>query len=122
MANAWFTKDVRIVVPPSVRVVLEGALPSGTCAKDLMFELLARSGLSHGHFLGRVLEFSGAGLGGLNVDERATLANMAVEMGAFSGIVQPDAVTVAWLAARGIAPAEIEKRMLQADSNAEYER
>lgn len=122
MANAWFTKDVRIVVPPTVRVVLTGALPPGTCAKDLMLELLGRSGLSPGHFLGRVLEFSGPGLGQLNVDERATLANMAVEMGAFSGIVEPDAVTVAWLAGRGVAPAEIEKRMVHPDSDAQYER
>jgi 3-isopropylmalate/(R)-2-methylmalate dehydratase large subunit len=122
MANAWFTKDVRVVVPPSVRVVLSGVLPAGTCAKDLMLELLARSGLAHGHFLGRVLEFSGPGLAALNVDERATLANMAVEMGAFSGIVEADAVTAEWLSRRGVPSAEVEKRMVRADEGAEYER
>ena len=122
MANAWFTKDVRIVVPPSVRVVLSGELPQGTCAKDLMLELLARSGRDHGQFLGRILEFAGSGLSGLNVDERATLSNMAVEMGAFSGIVEADAVTVAWLSSRGVANAEIEKMVVRADAGAEYER
>jgi 3-isopropylmalate/(R)-2-methylmalate dehydratase large subunit len=70
--------------------------------------------------LGRVLEFSGSGLTSLGVDERATLANMAVEAGAFSGIVEPDAVTLEWISRRGIEPGE-GARLVTADAGAEYE-
>lgn len=122
MANAWFTKDVRIVVPRSIRVVLSGTLPEGTCAKDLMLQLLAQSGREHDAFLGRLLEFGGPGLSNLNIDERATLANMAVEMGAFSGIVEADAVTNDWLCRRGLARSELDGRSIRADPDAEYER
>jgi 3-isopropylmalate/(R)-2-methylmalate dehydratase large subunit len=87
-----------------------------------MLELLARSGREHGQFLGRVLEFAGAGLAGLGIDERATLANMAVEMGAFSGIVEADGVTVAWLSSRGVVGDEVEKCIVRPDAGAEYER
>lgn len=121
MANAWFTKDVRIVVPATVRIVLSGRLPEGTCAKDIMLRLLALGGREPGGFIGRVLEFSGPGLSTLNVDERATLANMAVELGAFSGIVEADHTTFEWLLRRGIE-VDAGNASMRADQDAEYER
>lgn len=122
MANAWYTKDVRIVAPATVRVILRGRLPDGTCAKDVMLHVLAVCRSEPGAFLGRVLEFSGDGVSSLNVDERATLANMAVEAGAFSGLVEPDSATIDWLSGRGLDRAEVEKRLVRSDPDAEYER
>lgn len=122
MANAWFTKDVRLVVPSAVSVVLRGRLRDGTSAKDVMLHLLAECRKEHEQFLGRVLEFSGPGLSSFDMDERATLSNMAVEAGAFSGIVEADPVTVKWLEDRGIPSPEIASRIVRADTDAEYAR
>lgn len=100
MANAFLTRDARVRVPESVRVELSGALAPGVCAKDVMLALLASPERAAGAFNGRVLEFGGAGLSSLSLDERATLTNMAVEASAFTGIVPFDARARQELAAR----------------------
>ena len=86
MANAWMTRDVRVTVPETARFVLEGALGPGVCAKDVMLHLLAQPFFRSGDGIGKVLEFSGQGVSRLPLDERATLTNMAVEAGGFTGI------------------------------------
>jgi len=100
MANAFFTRDVRVRVPETVKIELVGQLPPGTCAKDAMLALLARPEQRAGLFSGRVLEFVGPGVATLNLDERATLANMSVEASAFTGIVPFDRRARAELAVR----------------------
>ncbi|HVR20893.1 MAG TPA: aconitase family protein, partial [Polyangiaceae bacterium] len=75
MAAAWITRDVRFVVPESVRVVLDGALGPGCCAKDLMLALLGMPFVKEGGMVGRIIEFAGCGLETLSLDERATLAS-----------------------------------------------
>jgi 3-isopropylmalate/(R)-2-methylmalate dehydratase large subunit len=100
MANAFFTRDVRVRVPETVRVELVGELRPGTCAKDAMLALLATPEQQAGVFNGRVLEFVGPGVASLNLDERATLTNMAVEASAFTGIVAFDKRARAELAER----------------------
>jgi 3-isopropylmalate/(R)-2-methylmalate dehydratase large subunit len=86
MANAFYTRDVRVAVPETVKIELVGQLAPGTCAKDAMLWLLASAEQRAGVFNRRVLEFGGPGLATLNLDERATLTNMAVEASAFTGI------------------------------------
>ncbi len=121
MANAWLTRDVRVDVPQSVRVLLTGALGTGVCAKDVMLHLLARPELANGSAVGKVLEFSGAALSSLSLGERATLTNMAVEAGAFTGIIAADDVVVEYLMAmRGHSREALERRMVRADPDAEY--
>jgi 3-isopropylmalate/(R)-2-methylmalate dehydratase large subunit len=90
MASSWLTRDVRLKVPESIRVRLSGRLRPGVCAKDVMLRLLASHQVRTGAVIGRVLEFSGDGLSSLSLDERATLTNMAVEAGAFTGIAPAD--------------------------------
>ncbi|MDF3070529.1 MAG: hypothetical protein K0R38_6130 [Polyangiaceae bacterium] len=90
MANAFFTRDARLRVPETVKVELLGALPPGVSAKDAMLRLLSTPEARSGAFRARVLEFGGPGLTSLNLDERATLTNMAVEASAFTGIVPFD--------------------------------
>lgn len=118
MANAFFTRDVRVRVPETVRIELTGELPAGTCAKDAMLALLASSEQRAGAFNGRVLEFAGPGLATLNLDERATLCNMAVEASAFTGIVPFDERARAEVLAR--RPGVTLPEPLAADDNAEY--
>jgi 3-isopropylmalate/(R)-2-methylmalate dehydratase large subunit len=123
MANAWLTRDVRVDVPETVRVVLEGELRPGVCAKDVMLFLLAEPGIKAGGAMGKVLEFAGPGLASMPLGERATLTNMAVEAGAFTGIIAADDVVVEYLMAqRGLPRAELEARVVRADPGAEYAR
>jgi len=121
MANAWFTKDVRVRVPESVRVRLRGKLPSGSCAKDVMLHLLSHEFYKTGAGIGKVLEFCGDGVRSLPLDERATLTNMAVEAGGFTGIIEADEVIVDYLSEqRGMDPADVRARIVVADEGAHY--
>jgi len=121
MANAWLTRDIRVDVPQSVRVMLRGALGQGVCAKDVMLLLLARPEIKGGGAVGKVLEFSGPGLSSLPLGERATLTNMAVEAGAFTGIIAADEVVIEYLmSARGATREELAARVVLPDEGAQY--
>jgi 3-isopropylmalate/(R)-2-methylmalate dehydratase large subunit len=121
MANAWFTRDVRVKVPETVRFVLRGELRAGVCAKDVMLFILSQEHFKSGKGIGQVLEFSGDGVKRLPLDERATLTNMAVEAGSFTGIIEADEVVVSYLGEmRGLDPAAIRDRIVRADPDAEY--
>jgi len=95
--NAWITKDVRVSVPPSFRVEVRGRKPRNVTAKDIMLEILRHPYVRDGHAIGQIIEYAGACVAALSVDERATLTNMAAEVGAFTGIVAPDAKVVDYL-------------------------
>jgi 3-isopropylmalate/(R)-2-methylmalate dehydratase large subunit len=121
MAHAWLTRDVRFRVPESVRVVLTGALRAGTTAKDVMLTLFGTERWRSGAVVGKVLEFTGSGLFGLSLDERATLANLSVEAGALTGIVVPDQGLLDEVAAlRGVDVAHYWPRVVRADPGADY--
>jgi 3-isopropylmalate/(R)-2-methylmalate dehydratase large subunit len=121
MANAWFTKDVRVTVPETARFVLKGKLKDGVCAKDVMLHVLSQPFFKTGAGIGKVLEFAGDGVRGLSLDERATLTNMAVEAGGFTGIIEADEVIVDYLVKqRGLAAADVRARIVKADPDAQY--
>lgn len=121
--NSWITKDVRVEVPRSFRVVVHGEKPENVTAKDFMLEILRHPYVKDGHAIGQIVEYCGPAVAALSVDERATMTNMAAEVGAFTGIVAPDAKTVEYLVAqRGLTHAEAEALMegLFSDPGAEY--
>ncbi len=121
MANAWYTKDVRIRVPETVRIVLSGELPAGVAAKDVMLHLLALPYFKDGRGIGKVLEFGGEGVRSMDMDERATLTNMAVEAGGFTGLIEADEVTIDYLEGRRpYSRAELEAMIVRPDEGAEY--
>jgi len=121
MANAWLTRDVRVTVPESARFVLRGKLRDGVCAKDVMLHVLSQPFFKSGDGIGKVLEFAGDGLAHLPLDERATLTNMAVEAGGFTGIIEADDVVVGYLVTqRGLDAADVRKRIVRADPGATY--
>ncbi|MFC5500173.1 aconitase family protein [Caenimonas terrae] len=104
MANAWLTGDVRVTVPPTCRVRLHGRLAAGVQAKDVVLHLLRLPYVREGRAIGQVIEYSGEALLEMTTDERATLTNMAAEIGGFCGIVAPDAETLTFLRERrGVA-------------------
>ena len=121
MANAWRTADVRVRVPESIRFVLHGRLAEGVCAKDVMLFLLSRPYWRSGRGIGKVLEFTGEGTLALSLDERATLTNMAVEAGGFTGIVEADEQVVAYLVRqRGTDEESVRRRIVKSDAHAAY--
>jgi 3-isopropylmalate/(R)-2-methylmalate dehydratase large subunit len=95
--NAWITKDVRVSVPPSFKVMVRGRKPENVTAKDFMLEILRHQYVKDGHAIGQIIEYAGDAVEALSVDERATMTNMAAEVGAFTGIIAPDARTVDFL-------------------------
>jgi 3-isopropylmalate/(R)-2-methylmalate dehydratase large subunit len=121
MANAWFTKDVRVTVPETARFVLRGKLRDGVCAKDVMLHILSQPFFKTSAGIGKVLEFAGDGVRGMTLDERATLTNMAVEAGGFTGIIEADEVVVDYLVKqRGLKADDVRARIVKADEGATY--
>ncbi|BDU68949.1 hypothetical protein GETHOR_10500 [Geothrix oryzae] len=100
IACAWVTGDVRVTVPPTLRVRLEGRLRPGVSAKDLVLHLLAQPLIREGGAIGHVVEYQGPALADLDTDERATLTNMAAEIGGFTGLIAPDGETVRFVRER----------------------
>jgi 3-isopropylmalate/(R)-2-methylmalate dehydratase large subunit len=100
MAWAFVGGQVRLGEPEVLRIEVDGALPPGTGAKDLVLHLLALPAIRAGAGVGRVFEFGGAAVRALDTDERATLTNMSAELGGLTGIVEPDAETVRFLRKR----------------------
>jgi 3-isopropylmalate/(R)-2-methylmalate dehydratase large subunit len=109
-------------VPESIRFELHGRLAPGVAAKDLMLHLLLHFAKRQAT-LDRVMEFGGPGLATLSMDERATLANMATECSARSGICEADERTFEWLAPRrpGTDAKRLRSRAVRPDPGARYD-
>ena len=98
--NSWITKDVRVKVPESVRIVVRGKKHPNVTAKDFILKILSLDYVRSGKALAKVMEYAGEAIEDLSVDERATMTNMAAEIGGFTGIVAPDKKAVAFLVER----------------------
>jgi len=121
MANAWYTKDIRIRVPETVRYVLKGKKRADVAAKDVMLFILASEYMKTSKGIGKVLEFAGEDLKNWAMDERATLTNMAVEAGGTTGIIEPDEVTLEYIVRmRGLDADEVRKGFTYSDPDAQY--
>jgi 3-isopropylmalate/(R)-2-methylmalate dehydratase large subunit len=121
--NSWITKDVRVSVPRSFKVVIRGRKPENVTAKDFMLEILRHPYVKDGHAIGQIIEYAGEAVEALSIDERATMTNMAAEVGAFTGIVAPDGKAVDYLVAeRGVDRERAEGLVdgLHSDPEAEY--
>ncbi len=121
MANAWYTKDIRIRVPETVRYILKGHKRADVAAKDVMLYILATEYMKTSKGIGKVLEFAGDDLANWPMDERATLTNMSVEAGGFTGIIEPDDATLDYIVKmRGLDAAEVRNGFVYSDDDAEY--
>ncbi|VCU68336.1 2,3-dimethylmalate dehydratase large subunit [Pigmentiphaga humi] len=119
MANSWVTGYVRCKVPETLRVEISGRLRPGVTAKDIVLELLKSEPVRRGDAIGAVFEYGGAAVRAMSVDERATLTNMVAELGGFTGIVEPDERTVAFLKERRDTEVTLEGWM-RSDPDARY--
>jgi 3-isopropylmalate/(R)-2-methylmalate dehydratase large subunit len=121
--NSWITKDVRVRVPESVKIVIRGKKHANVSAKDFILKILSLDYVRSGKALAKVIEYSGEAIAELSVDERATMTNMAAEIGGFTGIVAPDQKAVEFLVERrGMKREQAEKMIegLHGDPDAEY--
>ncbi|NLM29036.1 MAG: 3-isopropylmalate dehydratase large subunit [Methanomicrobiales archaeon] len=101
-------------VPESIRIEVEGTFPRRVGAKDLILSLAGDIGADGATY--RALEFDGPAMHSMDMAGRMTCANMAIEMGAKAGIVQPDATTWDYVTARR----DLEPFDLAGDSDATY--
>ena len=117
VALAMAGEPYTINMPRVVNVRLTGKLTGWASAKDVILYLLSMLSVKGG--VGRVLEYTGSGVGTLSVPERATITNMGAELGATASIFPSDENTRAFLKAMG---REHDFRQLQADPDAEYDK
>ncbi|MGI8497673.1 MAG: aconitase family protein [Gemmatimonadaceae bacterium] len=121
--NSWITRDVRVEVPSSFKVVVRGQKPENITAKDFMLEILRHPYIKSGEAIGQIIEYAGDAVQSLSVDERATMTNMAAEVGAFTGIIAPDEKTVEYLVSQRGMPAAQARALcegLASDDGAHY--
>lgn len=103
-------------VPKSIRVEFNGKMPDYLTAKDLILHLLGEIGTDGATYM--TLEFTGEAIADMNMNERMTLTNMAIEAGAMSGIIAVDNVTRDYLFEKGITKYD----EFQSDVDAKYEK
>jgi len=106
MLGVLVTGEIWLKVPHTIVVELEGALGDGLSAKDVMLFLIGRFGMDGGRY--QAVEYRGAAVRALPMQERMTLANMTAELGGQAGLVAPDATTCDYLASAGVTAAEID--------------
>jgi aconitate hydratase len=104
-------------MPEICKIELSGALPPWSSAKDVALEMLRRLGVSGGR--GKILEFSGPGVGTLSATERATIANMSIETGAFTAVFPSDGIVRRFFEAQGRLE---DWQPLEADPDADYDQ
>ncbi|HEB84332.1 MAG TPA: 3-isopropylmalate dehydratase large subunit, partial [Bacteroidetes bacterium] len=115
MAAAWALGELWFRVPSTIRINVNGRLPEGVCAKDVILHILGRLGVEGALY--KVIEFHGPVIEAMSMDGRFTIANMAVEAGAKSGVIASDRTTLDYLESVGVADAGF----LDADPDAAYE-
>jgi 3-isopropylmalate/(R)-2-methylmalate dehydratase large subunit len=110
-----------VEVPESIRFELAGTLDPSCTAKDVILHILETYAVRE-ETLDRIMEFGGPGLASLDMDERATLTNMATECSAKSGICEGDDDTAKWLAGRreGVTEEQVRASFVRPDPDAEY--
>jgi 3-isopropylmalate/(R)-2-methylmalate dehydratase large subunit len=96
------TQTLPQVKPGTMSVTVDGELPAGVTAKDIVLAIIARIGTGGG--IGSVIEYRGSAIRGLSMVGRMTVCNMSIEAGARAGLVAPDDTTFAYLEGRPFAP------------------
>ena len=114
MAVAMATGELWFKVPQSMKFVLEGRLQKWVSGKDLILYIIGLIGVDGALY--RAMEFTGPVIRKLSMDSRMTMTNMAVEAGATSGIIEPDQITLDYIAER----AKRDYQIYKSDPDAQY--
>jgi aconitate hydratase len=117
VAKSMVGEGFKLTTPKIMNVTLTGTLKPGVSAKDIALEILRILSVKGG--IGYIVEYTGNGIKGLSIPQRATIANMSIETGATTGIFPSDEVTHNFLKAQGREQDWIE---LLPDADAEYDK
>ena len=121
------TQTLRQFKPKTMEIRVNGALPNGVVAKDVILGIIGRIGVNGG--VGHVIEYTGEAIRSLSMDGRMTVCNMSIEAGARAGMIAPDDTTFAYVQGRQFAPkgaeydaAVAQWRNLPTDPGAPFDR
>jgi 3-isopropylmalate/(R)-2-methylmalate dehydratase large subunit len=127
VAHVLATQCVLQSKPRTMEVRVEGLLPAGVSAKDIILAVIANVGVGGG--TGHVIEYTGSAIRSLSMEERMTICNMSIEAGARAGMIVPDETTFEYIAGRPYAPrgadwdaALADWRAIRTDDDATYDR
>ena len=114
-ASVWATERIWLRVPETLKIVLNGQLPNGVFAKDVILKIIGDEGADRANY--KAVEFSGEGARKLSLASRLVLTNMAAEMGAKNGYFPPDDKVFNFLKNR----AKADYSPVYSDPDASYE-
>ena len=100
--HVFATQTLKQAKAKSMKVQVNGALPIGITAKDLILAIIGKIG--HAGATGHVIEYCGEAIRGLSMEERMTVCNMSIEAGAKAGLIAPDQTTIDYLQGREYSP------------------
>ncbi len=116
MLGILLTGQTWLRVPETIRIYWDGTLPKGVLAKDISLRTIGQIG--HAGATYKAVEYVGETISNLCVDERLCISNMAVEMGAKVGLMEPDEKTLAYLSEHGV---EMDgASLIKSDQDAEF--
>ncbi|MBN1627644.1 MAG: 3-isopropylmalate dehydratase large subunit [Deltaproteobacteria bacterium] len=110
------TGRVWLKVPPTIKVIFEGAFNPWVCGKDLILYLLGVMGVEGANYC--AIEFMGSAVKKLTIDQRMTMSNMAIECGAKNGVFEADEITLNYVKERSTR----KPLVIKPDPDAKYER
>jgi homoaconitate hydratase family protein len=114
-AAIWATGKLWLLCPQTYKISIKGKLPVGVFAKDVILHIIGKMGADGADY--RCVEFTGAAVADMSIDDRMLLCNMAAEMGAKAGVCMVDDTTRAWLMGHGVT----EYEAVYSDADASYE-
>ncbi|MDQ6651069.1 MAG: 3-isopropylmalate dehydratase large subunit [Actinomycetota bacterium] len=121
------TQTLPLARPRTMAVTVEGELPPGVTAKDVVLAVIAEIGTGGGQ--GHVIEYRGSAIRALSMEGRMTVCNMSIEAGARAGMIAPDSTTYAYLEGRRHAPTGADRDValaywagLSSDDDARFDR
>ncbi|MDP2618789.1 MAG: 3-isopropylmalate dehydratase large subunit [Hyphomicrobiales bacterium] len=126
LEHVFATQVLALKRPKTMRINLSGTLSEGVSAKDVVLKMISELGVAVGR--GYAIEYAGEIVQALAIEGRLTVCNMAIEMGARTGLIAPDETTFEWLSGRPFAPrgadwdaAYAAWRSLRSDEDATYD-
>jgi 3-isopropylmalate/(R)-2-methylmalate dehydratase large subunit len=121
------TQTLRQFKPQTMEIRVDGPLPNGVSAKDVILGIIGKIGVNGG--TGHVIEYTGEAIRALSMDGRMTVCNMSIEAGARAGMIAPDETTFEYVRGRQFAPqgadfdAAVERwKQLPTDSGAVFDK
>ena len=115
VAVLWATDEIWMMVPETIKIVILGEIPFGVFAKDIMLYIIGQLGADYATY--KAVEFSGPVIRELSIASRMVFSNMAVEMGAKAGYIEPDEKTLEYVKPR----AKKEFEVIKSDPDADFE-